>query len=296
MRRTARIVAILSLWIVGTGGIATAQIRSADSMPAEDASRSRPAVTGLARTVATLQLANGARVDFVDLLDGHVGVGEKAPRNQRSTSRDLAARWQATPLEIYLALAPRGAAAPEILRSDHAQYAARTGASSAPRDLAGQAGQFGPTDPGEEHTSCDAFGSWGDTWLMDFAGLTDYAFAEGRHFLDGNWTFYPGKHVYEGTNTNDVTYLGACNGHVIGGAVTMTMQVHRRIKIVTGNMVSVMWVQIAEVELSDEEKYTFYSNLPASYRGRVKPTFDGAIVDHYTVAVAYDKSPGLATP
>jgi hypothetical protein len=288
--------AILSLvWMLGSGAAANAQTRNTDLMPGVVSSRSEPASTGL-QTFATLRLANGARVDFVDLRDGHVGVGEKALRSQRPTSLYLASQWQATPLEIYMALAPPGSLVPEVLRLDHAQYAARTGGSPVPRNLTGQAGVFGPADPGEEHTSCDAFGSFADDWFAAFAGLTDYVFAEPRHFLDGTFTFYPGKHVYLGTNTNKVTYLGACNGHVVGGAATMTMQVHRRIKIVSGNDVSFMWVQIAEVDLGDEEKYTFYSNFPASYRGRVRPTIDGSIVDHYVVAVAYDKTPGLATP
>src|SRR4249919_2219662 len=69
-KRAGPIVAVLSLvWIVCAGDIANAQIRGADSMPVEDASRSQAAVTGLEKTVATLQLANGATVDFVDLLD-----------------------------------------------------------------------------------------------------------------------------------------------------------------------------------------------------------------------------------
>lgn len=293
-RRYSIVVVLSWMWIIGAANTVNAQSGGSTLMPIEEGSRSGASSTTVGRTFATLRLSNGALVDFVDLLDGHVGVGEKAPRYQRSTSSYLASQWHATPLEIYLALAPRGAAVPEILRRDHEQFVARNGGNPAPRDLSGQAGLFGPTDPGVEHTSCDALGSFGTAWLTAFAGLTDYVFAAAGHFLETSWTFYPGKHVYDGTNTNSATYLGACNGHVIGGATTMTMQVHRRIKIVTGNMVSTSWVQVAAVDLGDEEKYTFYSNFPASYRGRVMPTFDGSIVDHYTVAVAYDKTGGLA--
>ena len=52
--------------------------------------------------------------------------------------------------------------------------------------------------------------------------------------------------------------------------------------------------EISEANLDIDEMYVFYSNLPASYRARVKSPMD-EIVEHYTIAVAYTKTPGLST-
>ena len=109
--------------------------------------------------------------------------------------------------------------------------------------------------------------------------------------LSGQFTFYPGKHIYEGTGTNSFTYRGACTDNSFNPEV-MTMEVHRRVKTVDSGVSSDSWVKITETGLDINEMYVFSSVIPASYRGRVKSPDDAAI-DHYTVAVAYDGAPGL---
>ena len=242
-----------------------------------------------ARTIARLRLANGNFVDFVDLLDGHVGVGEKAKRGQRLASTYLASAWAATPLEIFLALAPRGSAVPQALRTDHENFAARSGRSRAPRDLTAYLVQPGN---GVGDLVCGSQDTFYWAWLDAFEGVTDHVLADEGHQLSGYFTFYPGKHIYEGTNANDITYLGACNDHSFEPEV-MTMEVHRRFKTVHAGVSSYAWVKISEADLNIDEMYVFYSNLPASYRARVKSPTDG-IVEHYTYAVAYTKTPGLS--
>jgi hypothetical protein len=128
-------------------------------------------------------------------------------------------------------------------------------------------------------------------WLGAFKGVTKYVFAEERHQLSGQWVFYPGKHIYEKTNLNDVTYMGACNDHSFEPE-TMTMEVMRRIKTVNDGVTSYDWYELVEVGLDINEMYVFSSHLPAAYKARVKSPSDG-IVEHFTVAVAYDKSPFL---
>ena len=71
------------------------------------------------------------------------------------------------------------------------------------------------------------------------------------------------------------------------------MEVHRRIKTVQAGVTSYTWFEISEANLNIDEMYVFYSNLPASYRARVKSPMD-EIVEHYTIAVAYTKTPGLS--
>jgi hypothetical protein len=240
------------------------------------------------RSLARLRLANGNVVEFLDLLDGHVGVGEKARRGQRLMSTYLASAWSATPLEIFLALAPQGSAVPQQLRTDHEDFAARSGRSRASRDLTVYLAQQGG---GVSDLVCSSQDTFYWAWLDAFEGVTDYVFPGVGHQLSGTYNFYPGKHIYEGTNLNDITYLGACNDHSFEPEM-LRMEVLRRIKTVNAGVTSYTWYEISEVDLNIDEMYVFYSNLPASYRGRVKSPMDG-VVEHYTVAVAYTKTPGL---
>jgi hypothetical protein len=285
--RLSRLVAIcMSLAIAGTATDSWGQTRTEESIPIEKAAG--VVVDPGTSSIARLRLNNGNIVDFLDLLDGHVGVGEKARRGQRLASTYLASAWAATPLEIYLALAPRGSVVPQALRTDHEEYAARTGRSPAPRDLTAYLTQQGG---GVSDLVCSEQDDFYWAWLDAFEGVTDTVLAAEGHQLFGEWRFYPGKHIYKGTNLNDITYLGTCNDHSFFPEV-LTMEVHRRIKTVDNGVTSYAWYEISEVGLDIDEMYVFYSNLPASYRAEIRSPEDG-IVEHYTVAVAYTKTPGL---
>ncbi len=276
------------LAIAGTASDSWGQVLTEELMPIERTAG--VVVDPGTRSIARLRLANGNVVDFVDLLDGHVGVGEKAKRGQRLASAYLASAWDATPLEIFLAVAPRGSAVPQALGTDHQDFTARSGRSAVPRDLTAHLTQQGN---GVSDLVCSTQDTFYWAWLDAFEGIADHVLAAEGHQLSGQYTFYPGKHIYKGTNTNDITYLGACNDHSFEPEV-LTMEVHRRIKTVDAGVTTYTWYEISEVNLDIDEMYVFYSNLPASYRARVKsPTDD--IVEHYTIAVAYTKTPYLTS-
>jgi hypothetical protein len=86
--------------------------------------------------------------------------------------------------------------------------------------------------------------------------------------------------------------MGACNDHSFEPEV-LRMEVERRITTVNAGVTSDTWHEIAEADLNIDEMYVFHSNLPAaSYRARLRPMDD--IVEHYTYAVAFNKTPGLS--
>lgn len=277
-----------SLLLAAAAMSAWAQTYADELMPVERSTG--VVIDSSTRSLAKLRLASGNVVDFIDLLDGHVGIGEKAGRGQRLDAIYLVAAAGATPLEVFLALAPAGSAVPPQLQADHQAVTSHSGGSPIPRNLASHLAQAGNGN-GPAGLVCSGQDTFYFAWLAAFAGITKYAFAGVGHFLSGQWTFYPGKHVYEGTGTNSRTYLGACTDHSFNPEV-MTMEVHRRIKTVNSGVTSYSWVKIAETGLNINEMYVFSSAIPASYRGRVKSPDDAAI-DHYTVAVAYDRAPGL---
>lgn len=286
--RLSRLAAIsTSLAIAAaTAPASWGQTRTGELMPT--ATTAGAVIDTGSRSIARLRLLNGNLVDFVDLMDGHVGVGEKGTRGQGLASTYLALAWEASPLEIFLALAPRGSEVPQALLTDHADFAARSGRSPVPRDLTAHLIEQGN---GVGDLVCSSQDTFYWAWLDAFTGVTDYAFAAEGHQLSGQVTFYPGKHAYDGTNTNNVTYLGACNDHSFEPEV-LTMEVHRRIATIQNGVVSHSWLKIAEANMNTNEMYVFHSNLPAIYRGRVKSPADGGIVEHYTIAVAYTKTPG----
>jgi hypothetical protein len=216
-RRSPLAAMCLSLAIAGTATDSWGQTRDDELIHIE---RTAGVVIDTGdRSIARLRLASGNIVDFVDVLDGHVGVGEKAKRGQHLASTYLASAWTATPLEIFLALAPSGSAVPQALRTDHEDFAARLGGSPVPRDLTAYLTQQGN---GVSDLVCSSQDTFYWAWLDAFEGITDHVLAAEGHQLSGHYTFYPGKHIYEGTNTNDTTYLGACNDHSFEPSFTVS--------------------------------------------------------------------------
>ena len=109
-------------------------------------------------------------------------------------------------------------------------------------------------------------------------------------YQDEAVVFYPGAQVYYGTNTNSITYLGACNGHE---KVDLVLEVHRRSCGSCG--VSTPWPRILKVKIPSYEKYTFYSGVPAGYRGFIYGAYNGSI-EHAGIGAAWTLSPGEAIP
>lgn len=140
---------------------------------------------------------------------------------------------------------------------------------------------FGVPSPGVETYACDAFGTqWVEDWTSAFVGVTTYREATYKHQFVGTLTFYPGAQVANGTNTNSLTYLGACNGDMYGN--TLTVNIDRRIGGV--------WATIATVELNNFERFTFASGIPAQYRGRAGGT-NGVSLPHFGVGAAWNITP-----
>ena len=147
------------------------------------------------------------------------------------------------------------------------------------------AGRSPLADPGYDSYECNHFGyDWVEDWKAAFVGITKYRAAAYAHNYAPPYTFYPGAPVYYGTNTNSITYLGACNGD---SQDDLIMEVHRRI--------SGTWVKIYQATIESYEKYTFYSPIPAAYRGRTYGA-DGSVVEHYGMGAAWTLSPSEAIP
>ncbi len=239
-----------------------------------------------AAVVATVNLAGGNTISFLDLGGGAIGIAEMAPARAEFVSVSMIERQQATPLEVYLAVRPAGTEVPQRLVRDHERTAMVRSAAPAPRLLgAPTAGGSGLAGTGHGSYTCEPTGvQWVADWKAAFAGITKYRAAAYAHNYSAAYTFYPGAPVYYGTNTNSKTYLGACNGD---DEHQLRMDLHR--------WVGGKWTWFMTAGISGGSKYTFYSAIPARYRAKTYGA-GGATVEHYGVGAAWTLSPGETTP
>lgn len=237
------------------------------------------AVDRPARTLATVETDDGGSVTFLDLGDD-VAVSEIAAAHRPFVAQRLFAQDQATPLELFLAIGGSTATVPEALARQHR---ALRGATSAPRAfLPDRPGALDITTPGSEpFFSCNSW--WYDEWKIPFVPLTRYQAASAWHPRATPLMFYPGSHIFHGTNTNRKTYLGACNGSNGGTPRNVDLEIHRKI--------AGAWVNVLTVTLPENTKHTFYSGVPSSYRGRAVPLNGPALF--LGVGAAWTISPGL---
>ncbi len=264
-------------------------------MPVETSAGNEPVAVDMAEVVATVDLEHGGVATFLDLGDGHVGIAERAPRQARFVALSMIQSRNATPLEVYLALRPRNTDVPELLLRDHQRAAQSRGATAHARVAAPPRPAASPlADPGYDSYACDSSGTqWIADWKDAFVGITKYREAAYRNFQPGNYYFYPGAAVYYGTNTNSITYLGACNGE---DRTSLSMAVHRRNRnhVDHGHdLPGDHWVEIHYASIAPYEKYTFYSPIPAFYRGFIHHPAD---VDHYGIGAAWTLSPPIKAP
>lgn len=265
---------------ISLAALAVAMLAAAGCRPDDLTSPSAPGV------VATVELAHGGAVTFLDLGDGHIGLAEQAPAAAAFVAVPMVQRQQATPLEVYLAFRPDWADLPDRLVRDHQRLAMARGGSPGPRLLAAPAaGASAFDDPGHGSYTCEHTGvQWVADWKAAFAGITKYRAAAYLHNYPPAYFFYPGAPVYYGTNTNSKTYLGVCNGD---DEHELRLEVHR--------WISGKWKWILTAAVQGGVKYTFYSGIPARYRGKTYGA-GGETVEHYGVGAAWSLSPGEATP
>jgi hypothetical protein len=258
----------------------------AGEMTVGDPSDREPVIHDPADVVATVDLARGGTITFLDLGDGHIGIAELAPAREEFVSVSMIESQQATPLEVYLALRPAGAGAPGRLVRDHERVTMARSAAPAPRLLAAPAAGRSPlANSGHGSYTCESTGvQWVADWKAAFVGITKYRAAAYAHAYSPPYTFYPGAPVYYGTNTNSKTYLGACNGD---DDHELRMEVHR--------WVGGKWKWFLTAGIAGATKYTFYSGIPARYRGKTYGAF-GETVEHYGMGAAWTLSPGRTTP
>lgn len=266
------------------------------AQPAADMPMGRPAPSDVVfrlpvSAIASVRLPTGGTFTFIDIGEGHVGVGERTPPGRRPLLPLLAGRLGATSLETFMALAP-GVQPPQALVADHERIAARTGGPSEPRALAGDPLLASVGASTVDEFDCDPFGAnFYDEWHEAYEGLADVVLAAHIHnFAESHWDFYPGSHIYKGTNANSLTFLGVCNGD---DQTPLTVEVHRRVKTVTPPTVTYSWHEVLDVALGYNERFTFSSIVPAFYRGRLRGPGAADPVAHIGVGVAYTKTPPL---
>ncbi len=98
----------------------------------------------------------------------------------------------------------------------------------------------------------------------------------------GSYTTYPGAHVYNGTNTNSDTYLGACNGDA---SHVLVVKIQRR--------VSGVWQPVTTVNLAGLPEVHLPLLHPGGYRMQTQSA-NASTVAHYGIAAGWDITPGLA--
>lgn len=269
---------------------------AADLMTVEKQPSSKGIGIDAVKPLAKVELKNGAWLEFIDVGDGYVGIGERSSVSAPFITTTLVSEWNATPLEIYLEFAPNGPDVP-ALETDHKLRMAQAGGDIAEPSVLPLSGETFAFDDSElEEYPCDGFGfDWVADWENEFNGVTDYTATDFKHFFMGPYLFYPGAHVYNGTGTNRKTYLGACNGDPDGNK--LLMEVHRWAvsKVIVNpypNPPTVVWdwVKIHDVSIDGYYKYTFYSGHPTGrYRGRLQAE-PSAVVAHMGFAAAWTKS------
>lgn len=265
-------VACFNLALVGLQ--AHAQTDGLVGAPAEQRSTS----TGEPEPIATLRLATGSIVEFLDLGEGRAGVAEHADGPAPLVTDSLVQRWNATPLEMFLALAPT-ARAPDLLLRDH-----NAATREPPRTLQVPVLHGVPID----NFDCDPPENFEADWHDTYDGVMQTVVAES--YYDFPWEqfdWWPGSHAYHGTNNNQATHFGICNGDV---NAYFSVRVDRRIKYSNDGVTQTIWSHQVTASFGYMGRLTFHTNLPGIFRMRL---FDPNItpISQLSAGAAYTKSP-----
>jgi hypothetical protein len=261
--------------LVSIGGFQSiAQAQELIGTPAE----ARTSSTGALEPLATIRAATGSIVQFLDLGEGRAGVAEQAAAPHPLVTDLLVQKWNATPLEIFRALAPN-ARAPDLLMRDHAATT-----SSPPRTLQVPVAHGVPIDV----FNCDPPENFEFDWHDTYDGVTQIVVAESYYdFPWDQFDWWPGSHAYHGTNNNLTTHFGLCNGDE---DTSFSVRVDRRIKYSVDGVQHVIWSHKVTASFSYKGRFTFHTNLPGIYRMRLFDPSDTPI-SQLAAGAAYTKAP-----
>lgn len=220
--------------------------------------------------ITEVHVTSGKRIVFVDEGDGHVGVAEISSMGEAPIVTDMIQREHATPLEIFLAAAPPGEDAPEILIENHRDLSALQGREDLePRRLAAISSLLGTLSPNTGVTPCTAAG-WenvGGVWGNEPDGVWDVEFTN-TTTPHTNETSYPA--------VKSITQLAAWNGgsgsyHTHGACISSDAGADDKITfIMKVNNVQVYSVDLFEkVGNDDWVTYTDYFNTGNTSRSEI---------------------------
>jgi hypothetical protein len=173
MRNTIMLAA-LGLAIVPAGACAPDDLTDAGlDAPQETAGTLDSARVAAFTSLGVLSAPGGGEVEFRELEDGTIIVAERVRTGQISPMDALMTAQNATPLELYMALAPGDRPAPMALERAHATYAVANRASAQPRHLGLQPAfttQSGGTYSWKYAADCDLAddGGWFDHFWQTY--------------------------------------------------------------------------------------------------------------------------------
>jgi len=161
-------------------------------------------------TIATVILESGGAVEFTNIGSGGIAVYEQIPEGSYSPVEILMDGEGATPLEVFLAIAPPEREVPEVLTAAHARFAAEQEIDAEPRALTFTSNNglrsltYLDIDPVD--CSLPADGAWFDTWWT---------------VMNWGWHKY-----YRGSATNKsipyTPYTHTWQGHMCNSAISST--------------------------------------------------------------------------
>lgn len=202
-------------------------------------------ITTAFSTLAVLDAPGGAKLEFRQLDDGTLVVSELVPVGAPSPMDALMTAQGATPLELFLAVAPAGSAIPAALEDAHITWARSRKLDTAPRALS-----FAPPI---------GTAAIDGKYVWDY--LADCDEPDDRGWFDSFWQTYGWSwHWYDRTNTFSSTSFGSpknnsvqshlCNDGPSGS------KVHRVIRSRCGS--------------TQHWSYFFTNTVPPEYRSQLR--------------------------
>lgn len=233
--------------------------------PEQDATASVDTGAQAPKPFTTIHLDAGRRIDFIDLGDGDIGIGEVGPSGGVSLVNEITGRWEATPLELYKALEREGRPAPKLLVDAHRAQVNKLGrAELAARSL--------PVDylvgTGVNAYPAPNCGLWHGTywhWVADWNGTySSNRDVSAAAFLQAQ-DVSSGYNFYAGANKSSATNMGLCVDHLWESPSTPNenltrFRVYSKTTGTASGCGSSDWTSIYDANIDENYSANFYTS------------------------------------